>query len=101
RDGEGGGAGELPGRRLDEVRPRGHGQDRRAAHVVVRAEFGDFEDHLRVRLAGGLLYADDLVVDLRVTPGQKGAAVDDHVDLVGAHRHRVFDVAELHVERRD
>ena len=53
-----------------------------------------------MRLAARLLHADDLVVDLRVAAGQEGAAVDDHVDLVRAHRDRVLDIPELDVERR-
>src|SRR5581483_6784438 len=43
-----------------------HREQRRAAHVVVRAELRDLEDHLQVRLAAGLLHLDDLVEDLRV-----------------------------------
>ena len=37
-----------------------------------------------MRLAADLLHAPHLVVDLRVVAGEEGAAVDDHVDLVGA-----------------
>ena len=64
-------AGELAGRRLDEVRAGGHREQRRAADVVVGAELGDLEDHLQVGLAAGLLDADDLVVDLART-GRRG-----------------------------
>ena len=47
-----------------------------------------------------LLHLDDLVVDLRVAPGEERAAVDDHVDLVGAELDGLAYVRELHVERR-
>ena len=78
------GAGELAGRGLDEVGAGGHREQRRAAHVVVRAELADLEDHLQVRVAAGLLHVHDLVEDLRVAAGEERAAVDHHVDLVGA-----------------
>jgi hypothetical protein len=74
---------------------RGHRQQRRATHVVVRAELAGLEDHLEVRLPDGLLHLDDLVVDLRVPAGEEGAAVDDHVDLVGAELDRAARVATL------
>ena len=45
------------------------------------------------------LHRDDLVEDLEVATGQEGAAVDDHVDLVGAGRDRVAGVGELDVHR--
>ena len=52
-----------------------------------------------MRLAAGLLDLHDLVEDLRVPAGEERAAVDHHVDLVGAERDRVLDLAHLHVER--
>ena len=75
---------DLPGRRLDEVGPARDREQARAANVVVRAELTGLEDHLEVRPAGRLLHAPHLVVDLGVVAGEEGAAVDDHVDLVGA-----------------
>ena len=93
-------AGQLARRRLDEVPAGRHREQRRAPDVVVRAELRDLEDHLQVRLAARLLDAHDLVVDLGVAARQERAPVDHHVDLVGAHRHSVLDVAHLDVERR-
>ena len=52
-----------------------------------------------MRVAAGLLHLDDLVEDLGVPAGEERAAVDHHVDLVGAQRDRVLDVAQLDVER--
>ena len=43
---------------------------------------------------------DDLVVDLPVATREEGAAVDHHVDLVGAGGDRVAHVGELGPERR-
>ena len=74
----------LPGRRLDEVGAGGDRDQRRAADVVVRAELARLEDDLEVRVAARLLHADDLVEHLRVAAREERAAVDDHVDLVGA-----------------
>ena len=79
---------------------RGDREQRRAADVVVGAELAGLEDHLQVRLAAGLLHADDLVVDLRVAAGEEGAAVDHHVDLVGAVLDHPAHLVELRLERR-
>ena len=46
------------------------------------------------------LTGDDLVEDLQVAAGQERAAVDHHVDLVGAGRDRVRGVGELDLQRR-
>ena len=46
----------------------------------------------------GLVHGDDLVEDVQVVAGQERAAVDDHVDLVGAGRRRRPDVGELDVQ---
>ena len=67
-----------------------------AAHVVVGAELAGLEDHLEVRVAARLLHAHDLVVDLRVAAGEERAAVDHHVDLVGAELDGPAHVVELH-----
>ena len=91
---------QLARRRLDEVGARGHREDRRPANVVVRPELADLEDHLQMRWAGCLLHADDLVVDLRVAAGEERAAVDHHVDLVGAHRDDLLNLPHLDVDRR-
>ena len=86
---------DLAGRGLDEVGAGGHGQDRGATDVVERLELAGLEDHLEVRLAAGLLDRDDLVEDRAVVAGQEGAAVDDHVDLVGARLDRRRVLGEL------
>ncbi len=53
-----------------------------------------------MRVAARLLHLHDLVEHLRVAAGEERAAVDHHVDLVGAQRDGVLDVAQLDVERR-
>jgi hypothetical protein len=52
-----------------------------------------------VRFADRLLDLDDLVVDLRVAAGQEGAAVDHHVDLVGAELDHALCLGHLEVGR--
>src|SRR5690242_568949 len=59
-DREGGGWGDLAGRRLDEVGAGQHGQPARPADVVERHQLAGLEDHLQVRGAGGLLDLADL-----------------------------------------
>ena len=49
--------------------------------------------------AAGLLHGGDLVEDQAVAAGEERAAVDDHVDLVGAGRDRLRRVGELDLER--
>ena len=100
RDRQRRGARQLARRRLDEVGAGGHREQARAAHVVVGAELAGLEDHLQVRLAAGLLDAHDLVVDLRVAAGEERAAVDHHVDLVGALLDDPAHLLELRRERR-
>ena len=46
-------------------------------------------------MPAGLLDGDDLLEDVEVAAGQEGAAVDDHVDLVGAVGDGVLHVGEL------
>ena len=99
RHGEGRRARELAGRGLDEVRARGHREERRSADVVIGAELGDLEDHLQVRVAGRFLHAHDLVVDFRVPAGKERATVDHHVDLVGALVDDPRDLLELQLDR--
>ncbi len=41
-----------------------------------------------MRVAARFLHLHDLVVDLRVAAGEERAAVDHHVDLVGAELDR-------------
>src|SRR5216683_3073750 len=94
--GQGRGGLHLAGGRLDEVGARGHREDARPAHVVVRAELTRLEDHLEVRGPACLLDGDDLLVDLLVVAGEKRAAVDHHVHLVRARRDRVLDLGNLH-----
>ena len=91
---------DLAGRRLDEVGAGGDREQRRAPDVVVRPELAGLEDHLQVGVAAGLLHLHDLVEDLRVAAGEERAAVDHHVDLVGAELDGLADVGELDVERR-
>ena len=58
---------------------------------------------LRARAVGaaaGLLHGGDLVEDEAVAAGEERAAVDDHVDLVGARGDGVRRVGELDLERR-
>ena len=94
------GGADLAGRGLDEVAAGGHREQRRPADVVVGAELAGLENHLQVGLAAGLLHLHDLVVDLGVAAGEEGAAVDHHVDLVGAELDRLAHVGELDRERR-
>ena len=91
---------DLAGRGLDEVGAGGHREDRRAAHVVVRLELAGLEDDLEVRVAGRLLDLDDLLEHGRVVAGQERAAIDDHVDLVGAGVDRRARLGELDVTER-
>jgi len=47
-------------------------------------EFAGFEDDLEVSGAAGFLHGGDFVENADVIAGEERAAVDDHVDLVGA-----------------
>ena len=89
---------ELAGGRLDEVAAGEQGEPGRAAHVVERRKLCCFEDDFQMSAAAGLLGGDDLVEDLQVMPGQERPAIDHHVDLGGAGRHRVADVVQLRLE---
>ena len=76
----------------------------RPPHVVVGVELAGLEDDLEARVAAvrpaaGLLDGHDLLEDLAVLPGQEGAAVDHHVDLVRAGGHGVRGVRELDPQR--
>jgi hypothetical protein len=71
-----------------------------AAHVVVRPELADLEDHLEMRFPGRFFHLDDLVVDLGVAAREKRPAVDHHVDLVRAHLDDVAHLSDLDVRRR-
>ena len=51
-------------------------------------------------LAGRLLDLDDLLEDRQVVARQEGAAIDDHVDLVGAGCDRRPDLGDLDVTKR-
>ena len=55
---------------------------------------------LRCARAAGLFRGGDLVEHLAVVAREHRAAVDDHVDLVGAELHRAPHVVELHGEGR-
>ena len=89
---------DLAGRGLDEVGAGEHAEPGGPAHVVVGDELAGLQDDLEVRVAAGLLDGDDLVEHLEVAAGQEGAAVDHHVDLVGAGGDRVPRVGELDLE---
>src|SRR5579863_5090441 len=99
---ERGGRADLAGRGLDEVGAGQHGQPRGTSHVVQRDQLAGFQDDLEVSSAGGaggrfddLADGGDLVIHQLVVPGQEGAAVDDHVHLVGARLDRVPGVGQL------
>src|SRR5690606_19767608 len=68
------------------------------AYVVVRRELTGLQDHLQVHTSAGLFDGDDLVEDGAVAAGEEGAAVDHHVDLVGAGGDRVLGVGDLDVQ---
>ena len=55
---------------------------------------------LRCASPDGLLDLDDLLEDRQVVAGQERAAVDDHVDLVGAGFDRRADLGDLDVTER-
>src|SRR3954452_4037801 len=88
--------GDLAGGGLDEVAAGEHGQPARPPHVVVGDELAGLQDDLEVRRSAGLLHRDVLVEDVQVATGEERAAVDNHVDLVGAVGDGVPDVGELH-----
>ena len=91
---------DLARRGLDEV---GSGRDRevgRAADVVVRLELARLENDLQLGLTARFLDRRDLVEDLAEVAREERAAVDHHVDLVRASRHRALDVRDLHGQRR-
>ena len=58
-------------------------------------ELAGLEDDLEVRVAARVLDLDDLVEHGRVVAREERAAVDDHVDLVGAGRDRRLDLGDL------
>lgn len=91
---------DLAGRGLDEVRAGHHAEPGGAADVVVRGQLAGLEDHLEAGAVAALrLDRGDLLVDLQVVAGEERAAVDDHVDLVGARGDGVRRVGQLHGER--
>ena len=53
-----------------------------------------------MRVAGRFFHPDDLVVDLRVAPGEERAAVDHHVDFVGAVLDDPAHLLELRLDGR-
>src|SRR5580704_5586461 len=76
-----------------------HDQPRGAAHVVQRDQLAGFQDDLEVRSCfDDLADGGDLVVDQLIVPGQEGAAVDDHVHLVGAGLDRVPGIGQLDLQ---
>src|SRR3712207_24673 len=93
---QGRGGGDLARGGLYEVAPGQPRQPGGPADVVEGDQLAGLEDDLEVGVPAGLLDRDDLVVDVEVAAGEEGAAVDDHVDLVGAARHGVPDVGQLH-----
>ena len=77
--------------------PASIASQRGAAHVVVGRQLAGLEDHLEVGASSpqASLTATISSKTSQVVAGQEGAAVDDHVDLVGAGRDRVRGVGEL------
>src|SRR4051794_7180638 len=65
-DREGGGGGDLAGRRLDEVAAGEHRQPARAPDVVEGDQLTGLKDDLQVRAAAGLLDGHDLLEDVEV-----------------------------------
>ena len=91
---------DLAGRGLDEVGAGQHREPTRSAHVVEGSKFPGLEDDLEVRAAADLLDRHDLVEHPLVFAGEKGAAVDDHVNLIGACGNCVTRIEELDGEAR-
>ncbi len=87
---------DLAGRRLDEVAAGQHADPGGAPDVVVRGQLAGLQDHLEMRVTAGPLHRDDLVEHVEVSPGQKRAPVDHHVDLVRTGVDRGLGVGELH-----
>ena len=88
---------DLAGRGLDEVAAGQQRQPGRPAHVVVGRELAGLQDHLQPGVPQAAFTADDLIEHLAVAAGQERAAVDHHVDLVGARvdRHPRFGQLDL------
>src|SRR4029077_7178299 len=67
---------------------------------VVSLELARLEDDLEVRRPGRLLDLDDLFENRQVVARQEGAAIDDHVDLVGTSLDRRLDLGDLDIAER-
>ena len=89
----------LPVEVLMKSPPAAIAISRRLADVVVGDELAGLEDHLEVRFAARLLDRGDLVEHLGELAREEGAAVDHHVDLVGAELDGAPRVGDLHFER--
>ena len=86
----------LPVEVLMKSPPASIASQRRAADVVVGRQLAGLEDHLEVGARRRPAFdRDDLVEDLQVAAGEERAAVDHHVDLVGAGLDGVRGVGEL------
>lgn len=83
-DGEGGGGLDFAGAGFDEVSAGVDGEVAGEADVVEGLEFAGFEDDLEVGLAAGVADGGDFVEDAAVVAGEESAAIDDHVDFIGA-----------------
>src|SRR5690606_35765284 len=99
-DRQGRGRTHLAGGGLDEVGAGEHRQPGRAPDIVVGGQLAGLQDHLEVYAGRGLAYRRDLVEDLAVAAGEEGAAVDHHVDLVGAGGDRGGGLGDLDLQRR-
>src|SRR6266498_4707088 len=89
---------ELPRGALDEVAAGRHRQDRGASDLIVGAELGHFQDRLQVGIPAGFLRRRDLLEGLAVPAGQERRAIQDDVDLVRSHGHRVPDLRQTTLE---
>ena len=75
-------------------RMHAHREEGGGADAVVGLQFARLEDDLERRLAAGLDDGGDLVLHARVFAGEERAAVDHHVDLVGAVGDRLPHLGE-------
>ena len=71
------------------------------ADVVVGLEFAGFEDDFEVRGAAGFFHGGDFVGDAVVISGEENAAVDDHVDFIGAIAGGAADFLQFQAQRHE
>ncbi len=102
-----------PGRGLDEVRARHHGDARGLRDHLVVLEVAGPEDDLQVGRAARVAHGHELVVELAPASSERELTSDDHVDLGGSGRdcgsdlgaalgqRGVLSVREVRGDRRD